>query len=68
MVVARHEHVHAMRAGGGFAARRLIISLAILALIGIVLAWWVTDGFRGQNWRDVVEWRLYEYEQKAEMG
>lgn len=56
-------HQHAMLAGGGFAARRLIIGLVIFALIGVALLWWTTDGFRAMGWRDLIEWREYQLEQ-----
>lgn len=58
---------HAMLAGGGFAVRRLIILVVMFTLIAVFLAWWVTDGFRQMNWRDLVEWRQYQIEQ-MEMG
>lgn len=54
---------HAMRAGGAYAVRRLVISAVILALIAGGLLWWVTDGFRQQNWRDIIEWHEYQREQ-----
>lgn len=56
-----------MLAGGGFAVRRLIILVVMFTLIAVFLAWWVTDGFRQMNWRDLVEWRQYQIEQ-MEMG
>lgn len=56
-------HGQAMRAGGGYAARRLLVSMVILALIGFALTWFVTDGFRALGWRDLIEWREYQTEQ-----
>lgn len=57
---------HTMQAGG-YAARRLIITAVLLFVIVLILAFWVTDGFRKQNWRDIIEWHQYQLEQ-SEMG
>lgn len=62
-----HGHGHILLAGGGFAVRRLIYVGLLQAVIGLALAWFVTDGFRQQNWRDILEWRQYQLEQ-SEMG